>query len=177
MSTRSHGKACLLCACALVVVASPAQAFELSGGVSVGGIQVGTEPRLAVSPFVGWLWRRAKDFRVELHNMLSILPGARIGVYDRTAVTLGYATETGNVSLGPSLSLYSMPVCGVVICDRVMGLAPGARAQSDWFFAGRLGASVSTNVDWAGGSSVVLPGSWIVMVTAGPVWRFGGESK
>ncbi|WP_437751821.1 hypothetical protein [Sorangium sp. So ce1389] len=174
---RSHGKVSLLCAGALVVVPAPAQALEASGGVSVGGIQVGTESRLAVSPFVGWLWRRERDFRIEVHNMLSIVPGARVGFYDRTAVTLGYATKTGNVSLGPSLSLYSLAVCGVVICDRVMGLAPGGRAQSDWFFAGRLGASMSVNADWAGGSSVVLPGSWVVMITAGPVWRFGGESK
>lgn len=177
MSTRSHGEACLLCACTLVVVLSPAQASELSAGVSVGGIQVGTEPRLAVSPSVGWLWRREKDFRIEVHNVLSIVPGARVGVYDRTAVTLGYVTETGNVSLGPSLAIYAMPVCGAVFCDSVVGLAPGVRGQSDWFFAGRLGASVSANVDWAGGSSRFLPGSWVVMVAAGPVWRFGGESK
>lgn len=177
MSMCSHGKVFVLCACGLVVVPAPAQAIEVTGGVSVGGIQIGTEPRLAVSPFVGWLWRREKDFRVEVHNMLSIVPGARVGVYDRTALTLGYTTKTGKVSLGPSLSLYSMPVCGIVICDRVMGLAPGGRAQSDWFVAGRLGASVSVNVDWAGGSSFVLPDGWVVMVTAGPVWRFGGESK
>lgn len=94
MPMRSHGKVSLLCAGALVVVPAPAQALEVSGGVSVGGIQVGTESRLAVSPFVGWLWRRERDLRIEVHNMLSIVPGARVGVYDRTAVTLGYATKT-----------------------------------------------------------------------------------
>jgi hypothetical protein len=177
MSMCSHGKVCLLCACALAVVPAPAEALEVSGGVSVGGIQVGTEPKLAVSPSVGWLWRREKDFRIEVHNMLSIVPGARVGVYDRTAVTLGYVTKTGDVNLGPSLAIYAMPVCGVVLCDTVVGLAPGVRGQSNWFFAGRLGASVSANADWAGGSSRFLPGSWVVMVAAGPVWRFGGESK
>ncbi|AUX46927.1 hypothetical protein SOCE26_084370 [Sorangium cellulosum] len=166
-----------LCACTPVVVPAPVQALELSGGVSVGGIQVGTEPELAVSPFLGVLWRRQKDFRIEVHHMLSVVPGSRVGVYDRTAIALGYDTKTGNVSLGPSLSVYSMPVCGAVICDRVVGIAPGGRAQSDWYFAGRLGASASVNVDWAGGSSRVLPGNLVVMVTAGPVWRFGGESK
>ncbi|WP_437912805.1 hypothetical protein WME73_38225 [Sorangium sp. So ce302] len=177
MAMHSHGNVCLLCAYALVLVPASAQALEFSSGVSVGGIQVGTEPKLAVSPFAGWLWRKERDFRIEVHNMLSVIPGTRVGVYDRTAVTVGYVTKTGNVSLGPSLSLYSMPVCGAVICDRVMGLAPGGRAQSDWYFAGRLGASTSLNVDWAGGSSRVLPGSVVVMVTAGPIWRFGGDSK
>ncbi|WP_437718963.1 hypothetical protein WMF45_22685 [Sorangium sp. So ce448] len=177
MSMRFHGKLGLFCACALIVAPAPALALEFSGGVSVGGIQVGTEPELAVSPFVGWLWRRASDFRIEVHNVLSIVPGAGIGVYDRTAITLGYATKTGYVSLGPSLSVYLMRVCGAVICDRVMGVAPGARAQSDWYFAGRLGASTSVNLDWAGGNSRVLPGGMVLMVTAGPIWRFGGESK
>ncbi|WP_437798674.1 hypothetical protein [Sorangium sp. So ce693] len=168
----------ILCACELFVVAPrPVHAREFSAGVSVGGIQVGTESRLALSPFAKVLWRKSSEFRLELHNMFSIVPGSRVGLYDRTAVTLGYDTKTGSVSLGPSLSLYSMPVCGAVLCNRVMGLAPGGRAQSDWYFAGRLGASTSLNVDWAGGSSRVLPGSVVVMVTAGPIWRFGGEPR
>jgi hypothetical protein len=75
MSMRSHGNVFLLCVCALVLVPASAQALEFSGGVSVGGIQVGTEPKLAVSPFAGWLWRKARNFRVEVHNMLSIIPG------------------------------------------------------------------------------------------------------
>ncbi|WP_437578080.1 hypothetical protein [Sorangium sp. So ce887] len=166
-----------LCACALVVAPTAVHAREFSVGVSVGGIQVGTEPKLAVSPFAGVLWRKEGDFRIEVHNMLSIVPGSRIGIYDRTAVTLGHTRKTGNISLGPSLSIYSMAVCGAVYCDRVTGVAPGGRAQSDWYFAGRLGASVSANVDWAGGSSHFLHDSLVVMVTAGPVWRFGGESK
>jgi hypothetical protein len=177
---RGKPSALVLCGCVCALVSSapaPAQALEFSGGVSVGGIQVGIEPRLAVSPFVGWLWRREGDFRLEVHNMLSIVPGAGVGVYDRTAVTLGYATKTTTVSFGPSLSIYMMRVCGAVICDRVAGVAPGGRAQFDSYFAGRLGASTSVNVDWAGGSSRVLPGSVVLMVTAGPIWRFGGESR
>ncbi|WP_437593125.1 hypothetical protein [Sorangium sp. So ce1000] len=117
MSMRFHGKLGLFFACALLAAPAPAPALalEFSGGVSVGGIQVGTEPKLAVSPFVGWLWRRTGDFRIEVHNVLSIVPGAGVGVYDRTAVTLGYTTKTGNVSLGPSLSVYMLRVCGAVI--------------------------------------------------------------
>ena len=80
--------------------------------------------------------------------------------------------KTGKISLGPSLSIYSMPVCGIVICDRVVGVAPGGHVQTDWYFAGPLGASVSANLDWAGGGSRVLPGGLVVMVTAGPILRF-----
>ena len=177
MSMRFHGKVGLLCACSLVVAPAPALALEFSGGVSVGGIQVGTEPELAVSPFVGWLWRRDERLPDRSPQRAQHRSRAGVGVYDWTAFTFGYATKTGYVSLGPSLSVYMMRVCGAVICDRVMGVAPGGRAQSDWYFAGRLGASTSVNVDWAGGSSRVLPGSMVLMVTAGPIWRFGGESK
>jgi hypothetical protein len=28
-----------------------------------------------VSPFAGWLWRSEGDFRLEVHNMFSIVPG------------------------------------------------------------------------------------------------------
>lgn len=165
------------CALALFVAPAPAKAVELSGGVTVGGIQVGAGPRLAVSPFVGLLWRQERDFLLEVHNMFSVVPGARVGAYDRTAVALVYAWRTGKVSFGPSFSIYSMPVCGMTICNRVVGVAPGAHAQTDWYFSEPLGASVSANLDWAGGNSRVLHGHLVAMVTAGPVWRFGGESK
>ncbi|AUX24350.1 hypothetical protein SOCEGT47_048870 [Sorangium cellulosum] len=166
-----------VCACALVVVPAPARAFELSGGVSVGGFQIGTGPRLALSPFGGLLWRREKDFQIELHNMFSVVPGSRVGIYDRTAISLVYAWKTGKASLGPSVSIYAMPVCGPMSCNRVVGVAPGGHAQADWYFSEPLGVSVSANLDWAGGDSRVLHGSWVAMVAAGPVWRFGGESK
>jgi len=107
---RSEGARALVlcvCACALVVVPAPARAFELSGGVSVGGFQIGTGPRLALSPFGGLLWHQEQNFKIELHNMFSVVPGARVGIYDRTAVSLVYAWKTGKASLGPSVSIYS----------------------------------------------------------------------
>lgn len=167
----------LLCVCVLGAVSAPAGAFELSFGVSVGGIQVGTEPKLAVSPVVGVRRRMERGFLLEAHHMFSILPGTHVGVYDRTAAALGYAWKTGNVSLGPSLSVYSMLACGVVICNRVVGIAPGGHIQTDWYFTEPLGASVSANLDWAGGGSRVLPGGLVVMVTAGPIVRFQVRSK
>ncbi|XXT17023.1 hypothetical protein WME94_43025 [Sorangium sp. So ce429] len=165
------------CACALVVVPAPARALEFSSGVSVGGIQIGADARLAVSPFAGLLWRRHSDFLLEVHNMFSILPGERVGAHDRTAVTLVYAWKKGKFGLGPSLSIYLMPVCGIVICSQVAGIAPGGHAQVDWYFSEPLGASVSANLDWVGGSSRVLRGNLMAMVSVGPVWRFGGDAK
>ncbi|MGK4006808.1 hypothetical protein WMF31_29570 [Sorangium sp. So ce1036] len=135
------------CACALLVVPAPARAFELSGGVSVGGLQIGTGPRLALSPFGGLLWRWEREFLLEVHNMSSVVPGARAGVYDRTAASLVYAWKTGKVSLGPSFSIYAMPVCGIKSCNRVVGVAPGGHAQTDWYFSEPLGVSVSANLD------------------------------
>ncbi|WP_437947661.1 hypothetical protein WME98_44150 [Sorangium sp. So ce296] len=177
LGTKARALVLCGCACALVVAPESAKAFELSGGVSVGGIQIGTGPRLALSPFVGLLWRQEKELLLEVHNMFSVVPGARVGACDRTAFTLVYAWRTGKVSLGPSLSIYSMPVCGATICNRVVGVAPGGHAQADWYFSEPLGASLSANADWAGGNSRVLHGNLAAMVTVGPVWRFGGDSK
>lgn len=155
----------------------PAGAYELRGGVSMGEIQMGTEPRFAVSALVGLLWHTDRGFLLEAHNMFSIVPGTRVGVYDRTAVAVGYPWKTGNASLGPSLSIYSMPVCGVMICQGVVGVAPGGHFQGDWYMADSLGVSVSANVDWAGGSSRVLSGGLVVMVTAGLILRIQTEPK
>ncbi|MGK3999927.1 hypothetical protein [Sorangium sp. So ce1024] len=177
---KAKARVLVLCGCACTLasgVPAPAHALEFSGGFSVGGIKVGIEPRLAVSPFAGWLWRSEGDFRLEAHNMLSIVPGDGVGLYDRTALTPGFATKTTTVSLGPSLAIYSMPVCNIVICNRVVGVAPGGRAQSDWYFAEPLGVSTSVHVDWTGGSSRVLSGNLVVMVATGPVWRLGVRSK
>lgn len=160
-----------LAACALLVLPTKAEAVEITGGVGVGGILIGTEPSLAVSPFVGLRWSMGRQVAVEAHNMFSVLPGSRVGIHDRTSVTLGYGWKTGHVSVGPSISLYSLLACGPAICRRVEGAAPGGHAQTDWYFAGPLGVSVSANVAWYGGNSVVLPGNVAAMVTAGPTLR------
>ena len=161
----------LLYACALVFAPATTEAFDLNGGVSVGAIQVGLDPALAVSPFLGLLWRTESGFLLSAHNMFSILPGSRLGIHDRTSATFGYAWPNGNFSLGPSLSFYSMWACDPADCYRVEGAAPGGHAQADWYFKGPLGVSLSANLAWYGGSSRVLAGDAAVMVTAGPILR------
>lgn len=128
-----------LCACVLVVAPATASAFQLSGGVGVGGMQVGIDPTLAVSPFVGLRWRTESGFHFEIHNMFGILLGRRVGIHDRTSATVGYAWQNGSVGLGPSLSFYSMVTCDTVVCRRVEGAAPGGHGQADWYFAGPSG--------------------------------------
>ena len=162
----------------LVVVPMPAAAYELSGGVSMGGILAGTVPHLAVSPHAGLSWRMESGFLIAVHDLFSILPPLKddgAGVYNQTSVAIGYASENSNFSAGPSLSIYSMPACGAKWCGRVAGLSPGGHVQANVYFAGPWGVSVSANVDWVDGSSVVLPGGVVAMVVAGPVVRWDSE--
>lgn len=161
----------LLWAYLSVFLPNRAQALQLSGGVSAGGIQIGALPSFAVSPFVGVRWGHERGLLLEVQNMLSILPASRVGVHDRTSATLGLGWKTGSISVGPSLSFYSLPVCGPVTCRRVEGAAPGGQGQADWYFSHPLGISVSANVAWYGGGSQVLPNNLAVLITAGPVLR------
>ena len=98
---------CLPCACVLLVVPTPAEAFEVNGGVTLGGVVAGSKPLLAVTPQAGILWRTESRFLFAVHEMFSILPATNkhgVGVYNRTSAVLGYAAENMNVSAGPSTS-------------------------------------------------------------------------
>ena len=165
---------CLLCA-ALLTIATPAEAYELSGGVSLGGLVVGTLPRFAVSPHAGLSWRRESGLLFAVDDLCSILPGTGrlgVGVYNQTSIALGYAWKDGDVRMGPSLSVYRMSACGTTLCGRVVGLAPGGHVHANVYFGGLVGLSVSANVDWVGGRSFVLPGGLAAMIVAGPVFRW-----
>jgi hypothetical protein len=162
----------------LVVAPRPAGAVELSGGVSVGGFLAGTVPHLAVSPNAGIAWSMESGFMFAVHDAFNILPptsGTGLGVYNQTSISIGYASENANFSAGPSLAIYSMASCGAFFCGRVAGLAPGGSAQASLFFSGPLGVSLSANVDWLGGSSVVFRGGVAAMVVAGPVFRWNSK--
>ena len=162
----------------LVVVPTPAGAFELSGGVSLGGILAGTAPRLAVSPHAGIAWHIDGGLLFAVQELFSVLPPigtAGAGVVNHTSAAIGYASKGGNFSAGPSLSIYSMPACGATLCGRVVGLSAGGHMQADVYFAEPLGVSVSADVDWIGGSSRVLPGGVAAMVVAGPVFRLASR--
>ncbi len=141
----------------------------------MGGILIGVDPRIAVTPHVSVQWRLGSGFALSAGDLLSILPAANslgIGVYNQTAVGLGYAWEKTDFHLGPSLSIYSTPACTSDYCGRVVGLGLGGHAQGNVYLAGPLGLSVSANLDWVAGSSLVLPGGLVAVVTIGPVLRW-----
>jgi len=161
------------------VLLVPTQAWaldQLSGGVSLGGFQVGAVPRLALSPHVAVSWLMKSDFLVSLHDQCSFLPptdAVGIGFYNQASISIGFSSRTAIFSAGPELAIYSMTTCGQTLCGRVVGVALGGHAQADVYVAGRpLGISVSANADWVGGSSLVIPGGVAVMVLAGPVLRW-----
>lgn len=159
------------CVCLSCLLSAPAEALEISFGANVGGFQVGTEPKLAVSAFGGLAWHSESGFLLGLHNMFSILLGSRVGIHDSTSSTVGYTWKSGEFRFGPSLTIYSMLACDAIVCRRVEGAAPGGYAQLDWYFFGRLGGSLSGNVAWYGGASSVLPGNVAAMITVGPILR------
>jgi hypothetical protein len=158
----------------LTLVPQPAQAFELSGGVSMGGVLIGVDPRLAVTPHLGGVWH-VGNVALAAQNQLNVLAAVNklgVGVYNQASLSAGYAWKTGNVTLGPAFSAYSMPACSATLCGRVVGIGAGAHAQLNVYLVGPVGVSLSANVDWIGGSSLVLPGNVAAMIIAGPVFRW-----
>lgn len=152
-----------------------AGAYELNGGVSLGGFIVGTTPRLAVSPHAGVLWRMEHGLLFAFHDIVSILPPiskSGVGIYNQTSAAIGYTSGSYSLSIGPSLSIYSIPACGITLCGRVVGIAPGGHAQAQIYMAGPFGISLRANVDWIGGRSLVLPGGLASMLVIGPVLRW-----
>lgn len=161
--------------CSLLGVPAPAQALELSTGVSAGGFLAGTVPHIAVSPHVRLSLRKDSGLMFAAQGMLSVLlpnNGDGVGVYGQTTAVVGYAAETRDFSVGPSLSIYTMPACGAKLCGRVVGVAPGGHAQVNAYLFGPLGVSVNADVDWLGGKSLVLAGGVATMVVVGPVLRW-----
>ncbi|MEO7327429.1 MAG: hypothetical protein ABI193_02545 [Minicystis sp.] len=165
----------IVAACVLAVLPRSAEALEVSGGVSVGGIMAGVVPRFALSPHVGLSWRTESGFLFEVHELASILPLRGVGVFSATSIAIGYASERATFSAGPSLAAYSMTACGDVVCGRLVGLAPGGHAAATFYFAGPLGVTINANATWVGGDSLVLPGGVAVMIVAGPVLRWRSE--
>ncbi|WP_437665647.1 hypothetical protein [Sorangium sp. So ce1182] len=162
----------------LSVVPTQADASELSAGIGFGGIQAGTVTHLAVSPHAGISWRINGNILLNVHDLLSVVPPIQIGgagVYNSTIVALGYGWKNVDLSAGPSVAIYFMPACGSTLCGHVAGMAAGVHAQTNAYIAGALGVSVSANVDWIGGSSLVIPGYVSVLVVVGPVLRWSVE--
>ncbi|MFO0761271.1 MAG: hypothetical protein U0359_32630 [Byssovorax sp.] len=158
-----------------MILPRTAEAFDINGGVSAGGVMAGVVPRLALSAHVGLGWHTDGGFLFEVHNVTSILPLGGVGVFSETSAALGYAWDTGTVSVGPSLAIYRMPACGRALCGRVVGLGPGGQAEVSYYVWGPFGVSIHADVAWMGGKSSVLPGGVATMVVVGPVLRWRSE--
>lgn len=174
-----QGRAFALLTGALLVTAPRgADAVEINGGVNVGGILAGMKPRLAVSPHVGIWWTTEGGFLLAAQETSSILPAMNDhgpGLYNQVSILVGYGWGDYKITLGPELSIYTMPACNLTICSRVNGISAGGHAQVDAYIAGAFGLSGSVNVDWIGGNSAVLPGGVVVMAVAGPIVRWGSK--
>lgn len=166
---------CLMATGVLVAVPSITHAFDLSVGVGVGGILAGAKPRLGVSPHVAMTWSTESGVLFAMHETPSVLPAINEhgpGVYNQLAAVLGYGWKDVNLTIGPALSMYSMPACNATICRHVTGFSVGGHAQVEAYFVGRFGISASLSAEWIGGDSVVLTGSVAATVVAGPVLRW-----
>lgn len=154
-----------------LVAQARAEAMDLSGGVNMGGVLIGTRPRFAVSPHAAISWRPADSFLLAIQDAVSVLPATDVhgvGVYNHTSIAIGYARRDGSLSIGPSVAIYSVPACGRSLCARLKGASPGAMARVDYYFSGSFGVSASATVDWLAGS-VVLPAGVAATVLVGPL--------
>lgn len=78
----------------LVLAPAEAGASELSAGISLGWIQVGTVPLLMVAPHAGIGWHVERELLFAVHDLCGILPPIqedRFGVYNQASVAVGYA--------------------------------------------------------------------------------------
>ena len=159
--------------CTVALAVTSANAQELSGGVAVGGILAGTSSRLSVSPHAGLAWQTSAGFVFGLHDVCSILPemnGLGVGVYNHASLLVGYGSRTMHIGVGPSLSFYSMPMCGVEWCAPATGTAIGGSGRTYLHLAGPLGLSALVSVEYV--NNPVMPGGVTMMATAGPVLRW-----
>ncbi|WP_437733644.1 hypothetical protein [Sorangium sp. So ce1335] len=112
----------------LGVVSTQAEASELSAGVSLGWIQAGTAPRLALDPHAGISWQIEKNLLLKLHDLCSLVPPTQVGgagVQSHIRF-LGCRWKDGDAGAGPSVAIYFVPACGNALCGQVAGMAVGA---------------------------------------------------
>jgi hypothetical protein len=174
-TTRRQSSRTVLFVLWIMVLARPAGALEISGGVSIGVIQAGTVPHLAVGPRALLSWRGKSGLLFSVHDLCGILPPIpqqESGIYNQTSIAIGYAWKGADFSIGPSIAAYSMLACGLTLCGRVNGMALGGHVQINLYVAGPLGLSVNAEFDWIGGNSLVLPSGVASMLVAGPVIRW-----
>jgi hypothetical protein len=127
---------------------------------------------------MGISWRTESGLLFTAQELCSVLPLTNrlgIGIFNQVSAAIGYASAQYSFSVGPSISIYSMPACGAALCGRVVGLSPGGHAGASFYFTGLLGVAIDAHATWVGGGSLVLPGGVVVLVVAGPVLRWRSQ--
>lgn len=172
----------ILCVLGLACGVSQADEPSFRLGVSVAGIRVLTQDRLAGTATATFELRKDSGMSLGVHDDLTILPptGGKDtlpGVLNRTTFAVGYMWENVSISIGPAVSLYSMAACSPVLCARTKGIAPSVDASltvySTSILKGALGVRAVMAWDALLGDSAVLANSQLVTVLVGPVYRFG----
>ena len=150
---------------------------EISGATGFGALVAGvTSDRFAISPSASVSVRGERWFFVA-RDTVSFLgaTGGRFGINNETTFGGGLFWELVNVSAGLSLTEYSLPLCGTLLCGQVSGLAPGASVRLDLFgpyLSGALGVSVDCAGTWITGGAAVIWSGVSVRCSAGPILRF-----
>lgn len=167
-----------LAGCAFVLIGSPAHAgaFELAVGLNAGGFAVGSVPRFSVAPHLAFALQAPSGARLAFHELLGFVPHPRgLGLYSQTAADIGYRWERLDISFGPSVAIYAIPVCSPSLCQHVEGLAPGVNLQSNVDIFGPVGLSIWGAADFHLGDSAMLSGQVTATLLAGPFlrWRSG----
>lgn len=158
-----------------LLVPATAFALDFSVGVSVGAVYVGTRAVPAITPHGRISMHVESGLLLAVLDRPSFLPATNrdgVGIYNHLIAAVGYAWGKGDIQVGPSFAAYYMPACRNKLCGIVAGAGIGADLQLNYFFIGPVGVSVSGNVDWLGGDSLILPGGLAAMAVAGPVVRW-----
>jgi hypothetical protein len=163
------------------LVAHADASFELSGatgfGVLVAGVASG---RFVISQSASFSVRGERLFFVA-RDTASFLgaTGGRFGINNETTIGAGIFWKFVNLSGGPSLAQYSLPICGPRLCGQVRGFAPGLGVRVDIFgpfLTGALGFSADCSIVWITGSAAPVWSGISGRCSAGPIVRFASKT-
>jgi hypothetical protein len=151
---------------------------EISGAAGLGVLIAGVTPgRLAISPSGSVSVRGSERWFFVARDTISFLGanGGRFGIDSETTVGGGLFWERVNVSAGPSLVAFSLPLCGPRLCGQMRGVVPGAGLRAEvWtpYLSGGLGISADCAGAWITGNAAPVWSGVSLRCAAGPILRF-----
>ena len=172
-----------LCAAALFAVPAGADpGFQLAATVGLGEFAAGSgSARFAVVPAGSALLLLGERWLLRCDDAVTLLgaTGGGFGAANATTLSVGARWEAVNVSAGPSLAEYSLPLCGARWCSTVRGLAPGADARVDVFLPsllrGAIGLSATCGALWIIGRASPTWSGFSTRCALGPILRLSAR--